>query len=237
MRLAAGMVAIQASIGALNDAQDAESDADRRASKPIPAGVVSVGQARGVALLAGLTGLALVAPSGPGAFAIALFGLGLGYAYDLRFSRTPVAWLPLAAALPLVPVLAWVGSVGSVPALILGAVPLAALAGAGLALGNALADAAVDRRSGVGSPVQAWGLARTWALHAMLLVGTWILAAAAWPVGEPEVIRRAALGVAAALLSVGAAGLTSARPSVLRVAWPSEAIGVALLGIGWLTGT
>ena len=54
------MTALQASIGTLNDLVDAPRDAGRKPGKPIPAGTVSIGTARSVAVGAAAVGLAPV---------------------------------------------------------------------------------------------------------------------------------------------------------------------------------
>ena len=59
IRLGLSMVALQASIGALNDLHDAPDDAGRKAGKPIPAGLVSAPAARAVVAGAAAIGLGL----------------------------------------------------------------------------------------------------------------------------------------------------------------------------------
>ena len=80
--------------------------------------------------------------------AVAVAGTATGYAYDLRLKTTAWAWLPFAIGLPLLPVYAWVGATGQVPAPFVLLVPLAVLAGAAVALLNGLVDVERDRAAG-----------------------------------------------------------------------------------------
>ncbi len=150
-RLGLAMLAVQYSIGALNDLVDAPLDARQKPRKPIPSGLISPRTAAMVAIGAAALGILLSAASGTTTTIVALGGLGLGYAYDLRLSRTALSWLPLSLALPLLPIFAWVGAVGAVPSGLLALVPVGVLGGAGLALANGLVDIdrdrSVDRRA------------------------------------------------------------------------------------------
>src|SRR3990172_6550997 len=158
LRLAAAMTLLQVAIGTLNDVADAPRDAGRTPLKPIPAGLVSIRAARTASVAAAFGGLLLVAPSGPATVAVALAGLGCGVVYDLALSRTAISWLPLAIALPLVPIYAWLGATGALPLALFVIVPMAALAGGGLAIGNALVDVEADRASNRATVAGAVGL-------------------------------------------------------------------------------
>lgn len=234
-RLAIGMVCIQFAIGALNDLVDARRDASRIPGKPIPAGLVRLSTARGLAAGMGLAGLLLAAPSGPATVILAGVGLGIGVIYDLWLSRTPISWLPLALALPLVPVYAWYGAVGAVPGAMVGIVPAAVLAGAGLAVGNALADVDEDHAQGRRTIAVALGRTAAWATHAGGLVAAIALVIVLRPTdggaGSAQVV---AAGVAATL--AGAALLWARSSFRARVAWGFEAFGISVIGIGWILG-
>ena len=237
LRLGLSMTAIQFSIGALNDLVDAPRDRGRRPIKPVAAGLVWPGAAKAVTIVAAAAGLALAAASGPAALAVAWAGAACGYAYDLRLSRTVWAWLPLALALPLVPVFAWVGVTGTAPGALLVLVPIGMLAGGGLAVGNALADLDTDRAAAVPSVAVRLGRRDAAGLHAVALAGAATLAAFTLPPG--------ALPGAWAVVVVGAATLTAgvvtlsrageaSRGGLGRLAWQVEAVGTAILGIGWV---
>ncbi len=129
VRLGGSMLALQASIGALNDIVDATADAGRKPGKPIPSGVVSPALARGVVVLGAATGLALVAASAPWLLMIAVLILAVGYGYDLRAKGTRWSWLPFAIGIPLLPVFAWFGVAGRLPGSFAILVPAAMLAG------------------------------------------------------------------------------------------------------------
>jgi 4-hydroxybenzoate polyprenyltransferase len=232
------MLALQASIGALNDLVDAGVDRGRKPGKPIPRGVVGP-TAAGLLAAAGLAvGLALSAVSGIPTLLVAAAGVGCGYLYDLRLSRSAWSWLPLALALPLVPFHAWLGATGSAPTALLALVPVAVLGGSGLALGNGLVDVERDRAAGMTTAVVALGHRRAWLLHAVALAGAVGAAIVLEPGGGPATAawRVAAHVVAVASIAVGAALLGRGRPPTRERGWELEAAGVAVLGIAWLAG-
>jgi 4-hydroxybenzoate polyprenyltransferase len=248
-RLAASMFGLQASIGALNDLVDAPLDAGRKPGKPIPRGLVSARVAGIVAAGTGGAGLALSALSGWATLAAAVAALGLGFAYDLRLSGTRWSWLPLALALPVVPIHAWLGATGSMPPELLPLLPVAVLAGGSLAIANGLVDAERDAASGRRGSVVAMGRLRAWlvqtaglALAATLavLLAPDIGAATDGVAGSPHLlglVRGAGVPIGIALLAVGAAALLARRGSIRERGWELEAVGVAAVGIGWLAGT
>jgi 4-hydroxybenzoate polyprenyltransferase len=231
------MTAIQFSIGALNDLVDAPRDVGRRPMKPIPENLVGRGLALAVAAGAAIVGFALSAASGTSTLVVAAIGAACGYAYDLRLSRTPWAWLPLSVALPLVPIYAWLGATGSLPAGLAVLVPIGLLAGGGLAVGNALADLALDEAARIPSVAVRLGGRDAWRVHALALAAAVVLALASLP-GVASSVAVALLVSGCAAIAGGTIGLApagrGARPWVARLAWPLEAVGVALLGIGWL---
>ena len=163
------MVSLQVSIGALNDLADEDRDRGRKSGKPIPAGLVGRRTATGLVVAGLVLGLGLAATMGLPALLVALAGVGAGYAYDLRLKATAWAWLPFALGLPLLPVFAWVGVTGRIPAAFLLLVPMAILAGAGLALLNGLVDVDRDRSAGVVTPAVRLGRQRARRLAAGLL--------------------------------------------------------------------
>lgn len=233
LRLGLGMLFIQFAIGTLNDLLDAPRDRDRRPIKPIAAGVVSSSTARGLALGSATGGLILVAPSGPETLAIAAVGLGCGVAYDLWLSRTAISWLPLAFALPLVPVYAWVGASGGVPGAVLAVVPVAILAGAGLAIGNALVDLEADQGHGRRTVAVTLGRTRSWATQAGGLVLAIVLAILLWPIGGGLAAERVlATGIGLTLAGIVLLGVP--RRIAGRIGWALEAVGIAVIGIGWV---
>jgi 4-hydroxybenzoate polyprenyltransferase len=242
VRLAGSMLALQASIGSLNDLRDAESDAGRKPGKPIPRGLVSRRAAWRLSLAGLALGLLLSAPSGWGTVLVALAGVACGYAYDLRLSRTAVSWLPLAAALPLLPIHAWLGASGEVPPSLVPLVPVAILAGAGVAIGNGVVD--VDRDRGARRAAVAVRLGRRWAwgIHAALLATVIGLAFVLVPFPERtpllpgtfDIFQRAGLFLGSAVLALGVVLVGNPKARVRERGWELEAVGVATLGISWL---
>jgi len=243
------MLCMQASIGAVNDLADVEFDRVGKPAKPIPAGLVGPGVARAWAAASLALCLLLAVPSGIATVAVAVACLSLGYLYDLRLSRTALSWLPLALALPLLPVFAWLGSTGELPAELLQLVPIAMLAGAALLVGNGIVDVERDTLAGKATLAVRIGRRRAWLAHAIALAVAVIAALLLAPTGpraggaEPgttSVMRGlGALGVplGALVIVAGIAVLGTARPAVRERGWELEALGTAVLGLGWLAGT
>ena len=242
-RLGVAMTALQFAIGIVNDIVDAERDAGR-GDKPIPARLVGQGTAAWAAAGCAATGLVLTLPSGPGTVAVGGLGLGVGLAYDRWFRGTAWSWLPFAIGIPLLPVYAWLGATGGLPGAFLVLLPTAVVAGAGLAVANALADMDVDRRAGAGSVALALGARRAWIVHVALLGSASLVAVGSIPVlagvGERTADpARIGVGVAVALLgaaiiAVGAALARPARPG--GGGWELEAVGLTALAVGWIVG-
>jgi 4-hydroxybenzoate polyprenyltransferase len=230
------MVALQASIGALNDVLDAPADANRKPRKPIPAGRLTATVGRAVVVVAAGLGLLLATPFGPALVALAGLGLVIGYGYDLAVKGTSWSWLPFALGTPLLPVYAWFGATGRLPAPFALLLPAAAAAGAALAIANARADVERDDAAGQMSVASRLGPDRAWALQAALLLGVILVALASlWLTRVAVPAAGAAIGASLVIL-VGIGWARSRDPSPARRerAWEIEAIGVALLGAAWL---
>jgi 4-hydroxybenzoate polyprenyltransferase len=233
-RLGAAMIALQASIGALNDVVDAERDRGLKPGKPIPRGIVAPQTAGVVVLVALALGLVLTAPSGTAALVVAVAGTASGYLYDLRLKGTALSWAPWAVGIALLPVYAWVGATGRVPNTFAVLVPAAAFAGAALAIANGLPDEERDRAAGTATVAVRLGRSGAWLLHAVLQVT--VIAVA---LGALLVLRRGGPGLALAL--AGAAGIIGgvmlardARATRRERGWELESIGLGVLAGGWL---
>ena len=232
------MLALQASIGALNDAVDAPVDSGRKPGKPIPRGLAT---SQGAVALAGLglaTGLILSAPSGVPTLLVALGGVACGYAYDLRLGRTALSWLPLVIALPLLPIHAWLGATGTIPPGLATLTPAAVLAGAALAIGNGLVDVERDAAGSRPTIVVRLGAGRAWRVLVGLTVGIAGIAIVAAPRTAGGGLGLAELGIGAGLVSLGlgVAVLRHHSATVRERGWELAAVGVAGIGIGWLAG-
>lgn len=243
--LGGSMLAIQAAIGALNDAIDAPRDAILRPGKPVAAGRVSSRTAFAVAIGGSALGLGLAATFGLPILVIAAAGLATGLAYDLRLKTTPLSWLPFAIGIPLIPVFAWVGATGSIPPEVAILALLAVPGGAGLAIANALADIPADESAGARTVATHLGASRSWALATGLLGGTFIVAVAALVVGGAGPGPAAAHGpsgglawvaiaAAAVLLATGAILGRGPDPGRRRVGWGTEALATATLACAWI---
>jgi 4-hydroxybenzoate polyprenyltransferase len=233
----------------VNDLADVEVDRIGKPAKPIPAGLLLPRDALVWAALSAGLGLVLAALSGPGVLVAGLGALGCGYLYDLRLSRTALAWLPLALALPIVPIFGWLGATRALPDGLLALVPVAVLAGAGLSIANGLVDLERDLAAGKRTVAVRLGRTGSWPLHAAML-GIAVLAAlvlapaaagsaaaglAGAGAGALELVRGIGLALGAIMVAVGAT-LLRAGPGVRERGWELEAIGTAVMGLGWLAG-
>ena len=244
-RLFLAMLGIQVAIGALNDVVDAPADALVKPAKPIPSGLVARRVALAIAGGGAVLGLGLSAVSGFATLALGAACLGLGWLYDLRLSRSRLSWLPLALALPLLPIHAWLGAGGAEPARLVGLVPVGVLAGAGLALANGIVDADRDASTHRAAIVVRLGRQRAWLAQTALLGAAATIAVLFIPGGsQPPAdavellveLRRWGVGLGCAALAVGALVLASGRPGIRERGWELEALGIAALGIGWVAG-
>jgi 4-hydroxybenzoate polyprenyltransferase len=233
-RLGLGMLAIQFAIGAFNDLADADRDAGVKRSKPIPGGQVSPASARVVGVVAVATGLALAASVNRGALVLAALGAGVGIVYDLRLKGTPLSWLPFAVGIPLLPVFAWLGASGVLPAAILVATVVAFPAGAALALANELPDIERDEQAGLSTLSQLLGRRSAWAIGATLHAVVGLSAALGFQALDGRADLWPALLAALGLLGVGV--LLGAGTSVARRqrAWEVQAIAIGVLAAVWL---
>ncbi|HYM82966.1 MAG TPA: UbiA family prenyltransferase, partial [Candidatus Dormibacteraeota bacterium] len=179
---------------------------------------------------------ALTVPSGPALVAIALGGLALGLAYDLRLKRTPLAWLPFAVGIPLLVLYAWLGGAGDVRPGLLAVLPAGGLAGAAIALGNALVDPEADRLAGLSTPVVVVGERAAWVIALAALAGT-IGTAVGSLVAQDVAPWLLAAAVASGTLAVaGLALVRSVGRDRRERGWELEAVGLALLGAVWAAG-
>jgi len=234
LHLAVSMLAIQAAIGAANDWADAPADATSRPSKPIPAGLVRRSVAARVAVAAGALGVGLAAFLGPLPLAIAALGLAVGLAYDLRLKGTRWSWLPYAVGIPLLPVYAWVGATGTLPPAAVVLVPLAVVAGAGLAVANALADLERDASAGTETVATALGVAGARRVGAALQG-----VAAGGAVSSVILLGGDVVGVAltivgALLMVAGVAVGWRGSPAARQRVWELQGVGAGVVAAGWV---
>lgn len=233
-RLAASMVALQAGIGTINDLVDAPHDAGHKPGKPIPAGLVGPGVAGVVAAAAFAAGLALALPSGWPTLALGLVVILIGLTYDLWLKGTALSWLPFAAGIPLLPVYGWLGAKGSLPDVFVVLVPIAVLAGAALAIGNALADLERDEAAGIGSIAVALGARRAATVHVAIVAAIGLAAVLSSVALGGTVGQVVLVGLGAIVPLVAAALGSGGGPPRRERAWEAEAVGFALLAPTWL---
>lgn len=229
--LGTSMLAIQFSIGTLNDLADAPMDAAAGRSKPLVDGRVSARQALGFGVALGCAGLLLAALAGPAAGLVALAGYGVGLAYDLRLKASPWSWLAYAAGIPLLPVFAWVGATGELPGPILVLAALGVLGGTALAIANSLADAERDVTSRTRTVATALGRDRAIRLGGLLDLVVGAVATTSAVALAGSVPGTWVTGAGAATLAAGVAVGVRGR---LQRAWEVQAIGLGILAAGWV---
>ena len=234
IRLGLSMTLLQASVGALNDVIDAPSDAGRKPGKPIPAALVTPAVATGIAAAAAVLGVVLAVPSGAATAALAMGLLALGYAYDLWFKGTAWSWLPFALAIPLFPTYGWLGAAGALPPIWAVLLPTAVLAGAALALSNATVDVERDRAAGLESVATRLGPARAMRINLVLLAVVWALATVTLGLTGELLPWGVAVLVGGGAAAAGWVALRAGDPATRERGWEGQAVGVAVLAVGWL---
>jgi 4-hydroxybenzoate polyprenyltransferase len=229
---AVSMTALQLGIGVLNDVVDAPADAGRKPGKPIPAGLVAAAPARWLAIDLFMCGVVLAASVSIVVGAVSVIVVGVGLAYDLRLKGSAWSWLPFAVGIPLLPVYGWLAARGSLPGFFAILLPTAVVAGAALAIGNALVDVERDLAAGQTSVALALGERRApWVV--VLLVGVVWLVAVVSSVSRGPV---AAVGVGLLALPAVLAGLLARRsdPALRERAWQTEAVSIGATAVAWL---
>jgi 4-hydroxybenzoate polyprenyltransferase len=231
------MTLLQFAIGALNDVVDAPLDTIVKPGKPIPAGLVSLPDARMIAAASAVGGILLAGIGGIALVAVAATCLAIGIWYDLRAKGTTLSWLPFAIGIPLLPVFGWYGATGTLPGVFLVLVPAAANAGTALAIANAVVDIERDEEAGIESIALALGPERAgWlvlALHAVVAV---LALATASVLDAPTGWIAAVLVTALVPLAGAVVGVLAARrtASWRELAWEVQAVGTGLLAVAWL---
>jgi 4-hydroxybenzoate polyprenyltransferase len=129
--------------------------------------------------------------------------------------------------------------------------PAAVAAGGALALANGLVDLERDARSERPTAAVALGASRAWAIHLVLVAVLATLSVALAPLGiwdragaQGTAIAASALrsipalavGLGLVALGLGALALRAHEPAVRERGWELEAVGVAVVGVGWLAG-
>jgi 4-hydroxybenzoate polyprenyltransferase len=230
---AVAMLALQLSIGSLNDVVDADADAGRP-DKPIPAGLIGRRAAASVSLVSGLIGLSVSSVLGAAPFAVAAAGYGAGLAYDVGLKRAGLGWIAFMIAFPLLLVFPWLVATGELPPRWQFLLPIAALAGPALQLSNALVDVQLDLGAGLGGPAVRLGREGAWRLLVMLTLLVYALAWVTLLAVRPTVPSLAAAMAATGGAAVGVLLSRSADRRRREAGWATQAGAVALLGVAWV---
>jgi 4-hydroxybenzoate polyprenyltransferase len=232
--LAVAMLGLQFAIGAVNDLFDEQFDARVKPTKPLPSGLVGRPAAAVVAAASGGGGLLLASAFGPPVLALAAAMLGAGLVYDARLKRGPWAWTCFAVAFPLLPLYAWYGASGSIPPRPELLLPLAALAGLMLQLANSVVDVEADQATGLDTLAGRLGQRRAVLLMAIVTVAIYGLAWLTLATGRTPAPALVLLASATALAAIGVRLSAASAMSRRERGWRLQALGVAVLGIGWL---
>jgi 4-hydroxybenzoate polyprenyltransferase len=233
-RIGVAMTLLQLGIGTVNDVVDAPRDAGRKPGKPIPTGLASIAAARLVASVCFLAGTALAVGVSTTLGLLAALVIGIGLAYDLRLKGTAWSWLPFAIGIPILPVFGWVGVTGTLPQPFLVLVPAAVVAGAALAIGNALVDVERDLAAGVSSIAVAFGPARTWRVGILLFAAIWMAAVGSVIAAGGAAVAILGMAVVGSIPILASILSRTAQSAVRERAWQAEAIGLAVLAALWL---
>jgi 4-hydroxybenzoate polyprenyltransferase len=233
--LGLSMLGIQFCIGATNDLCDQRLDAASKPKKPIPAGDVSLGWARTVALASAVAGISLAATArlDVAMVAMAIWMLGAGLVYDLWLKPTRFGWLCFAAAFPVLPVFAWYGVTGTLPPRWEILLPVAALAGPALQLANGLVDLELDATAGLRTLPVMLGRRATVITMAVLMG---VIHALGW-ITLPVDSGMAAIAITVAATGLAAIGVALSNRAGRRsrdTGWSLQAASIAALAAGWL---
>jgi 4-hydroxybenzoate polyprenyltransferase len=229
------MTLLQFAIGAANDVIDAPVDAGRKPGKPIASGQLGTELAIGIAVAAAGGGLALAFSVDGHLGALAVVVLLIGLAYDLRFKGTPLSWLPFAIGIPLLPVFGFLGTREPLPAVVTLVVPVAGVAGAALAIANAMVDIERDVAAGRDSVASALGSPRAgWLVVALQSVVGLLAVASAVLIGFDVPVLVGVGGASVAVVGAAEAGRRADEPGAREWSWRGQALGAAALAVVWL---
>jgi 4-hydroxybenzoate polyprenyltransferase len=235
LRMLAAMLAIQSTIGVVNDIFDRELDAETKPWKPIPSRAVPFRAAVQFALILGAVAVLLSATLGLAGFALAMTGLACGLAYDMKLKRTVISALPFMVAIPVLPLWVW-AVLGEWEAALWWLLPLGALLGLAIHLANTAPDINSDAQHGVRGLAHRLGpvrsLAVAWAAFGLALATSVVLL--------PIVSYRLAVYLPALCLAAGSLALSIGIYAAYRSAWALQAgfgllgAGAAIAAVGWL---
>ena len=222
------MLLIQFSFGVSNDLLDQPYDLQAKPWKPIPAGQVNPRAAVIVyiALLAGALVLSL--PFGPLSFAIMIFGLACGLAYNIGLKRTALSSLPHSLAAPTI--LVWPRAInGEASPILFWAYALGLLLGPALNVANQLPGAEAARASGEFSFLHRLGLVK----GRRAAGGLFLLTAILMPLvvlGHHAEVQTALIGSGIAIAFTVIFMVLAEREYHVAL-WPTALIIAAVLGI------
>jgi len=158
-QLGIGMLLYQFAIGAANDLADLDLDRQTKPWKPLARGALSPRVARAIAAAGAAGGMVATSTLELVPWLIGIAGLACGLVYDLSLKRTAFAFLPLAIAVPLIPVWVW-SAADSWDGLLWAAMPAGTLLGTAIYLVNQAPAAAQERTAGVDGLAQRLGARR-----------------------------------------------------------------------------
>jgi 4-hydroxybenzoate polyprenyltransferase len=235
--IAAIMLLAQFSISALNEWADA--DLDRRAGRlrPIPLGLVSPGTALALAVVCAVAAFLLCVLADLGPLALLLVGVGIacGWAYDLWLKASPLSFVPLAIAFPLMPF--WIGAIAGRPLtsllILFGGSPLATA----IHLADAIPDRDSDRAAGLRTLAVALGKpGAELAAAGLLLFGTLVSIILFIRRGQLSIAALSAIAVVASGLLVGLSSRGNPSPVLGKWLLIALAVAAAVPLVAWASG-
>ncbi len=229
------VAAIYAAIGALNDYCDYPLDKMARPKKPLVRGLVSRRSALWEACILAAAGLLLSFALNWLTACFSALVLALGAWYDLRAKASLLSWVPLAIAIPTLPVWGFAAA-GRFERKLLLAYPLGFLLSVALNMSNTLPDHAADTAFGLRAlthRLELWqAVLLTWALFAAAMLG---FAASAPLVGNSWRILGPGLAAGMLLLLVMMANFGIFRSErSLRHNWPISGLLAVVVGLAWV---
>ena len=233
LALLAGLLACnQYAAGALNDAVDAPADAAAGRGKPIQTGAISRRAVAVLAVAAGIASLGFGLALGPATFALAVAGLACAWGYDLWLKGTAASALPLAVAVPLVPLFGY-GAAGRFPPVLWWAWPTGALLAVAVNLADSLPDVERDRATGVQGLAVRLGVRRAALLTGASYAGGLLLALVSGLAAGDRPVVVAGVAVAAVLGLAAMRRRLDRDPAGRRVGYRLLLAGMVALALGW----
>ena len=233
LSVAAAVLASHASIGAMNDARDAEGDRLTAPHKPIVRGFITERAALLWSLAAGALGLGLSLAQGLQSFAVAAAVIAAGMAYNFGLKGTLWSAVPYAVFIPSAAVWPFAAA-GRMGGAVLLSYPIGAALAVGLNIANTLPDLEVDAKLGLRGLAHRLGRGRAvLAVLACYAVTALLVSAVAGFAFGGRAALFCAIGGAALVALLAFAYRGNPSRGGLRRAWIAAAIAAVAIAVAW----